>query len=57
MRFTVTTTTAKDGRDLLPSAGIESDHPQIIALAKELTEGKPAMDAARAIFEWTAKNV
>jgi|GEM_PF-2845225 len=57
VRFTVTTGTAKDERDLLPSASIESDHPQIVALANELTEGKPAMDAARAVFEWTANNV
>lgn len=57
MRFTVATETAKDERDLLPSVGIESDHPAIVALAKELTDGKPVMDAARAIFEWTAQNV
>jgi len=57
VRFNVTTSTAKDERDLLPSATIESDHPDITALGKELTAGKSAMEAGRAVFEWTANNV
>ena len=57
VRFTVTTSAAKDERDRLPSASIESENPQIVALAKELTADKSAMDAGKAVFEWTAKNV
>lgn len=57
VRFTVTTRTAQDQRELLPSLGIESENPEITALAKELTAGKPTLDAGRAIFEWTARNV
>ncbi|MDB4895258.1 MAG: transglutaminase protein, partial [Firmicutes bacterium] len=57
VRFTVTTSSAKDERDLLPSASIESDNAQIMALASELAGGKSAMEAGKAVFEWTARNV
>lgn len=47
-----------DNRDLLPSRGIESDHPVIIDKAKEITAGlKGDREKAKAIFEFVAKHV
>lgn len=50
--------TGEDKRDLLPSRGIESDAPEIIALANELTAGKSTQrEKAKAIYEYVAKNI
>lgn len=56
--FKVTSHAATDGRDLLPGRGIQSDHPLIINLAKEITAGKQSdRDKARAIYTYVAKNM
>ncbi|HEY4551934.1 MAG TPA: transglutaminase-like domain-containing protein, partial [Bacillaceae bacterium] len=56
--FHVTNTAQEDKRDLLPSRGIQSDSPKILALAKELAKGsKTDRDKALAIYEYTARNV
>ncbi|WP_408009138.1 transglutaminase domain-containing protein [Pseudalkalibacillus sp. A8] len=50
--------TAEDKRNLLPSQGIQSDHPEIKSLAKELTEGKAGeREQAKAIYDYVAKNI
>jgi len=47
-----------DERDLLPSRGIESEHPTIIAKAEEITAGLVTeREKAKAIYEFVAKNV
>ncbi|CAG9622513.1 transglutaminase domain-containing protein [Sutcliffiella rhizosphaerae] len=52
------TSTADDNRDLLPSRGVQSDAPEIITLAKDLTSGKQAArEKALAIYQYVAKNV
>ncbi len=50
--------TAEDKRNLLPSQGIQSDHPEINSLAKELTGGKTGeREKAKAIYDYVAKNI
>ncbi|WP_221569148.1 transglutaminase domain-containing protein [Alkalihalobacillus sp. TS-13] len=50
--------TAEDKRNLLPSKGIQSDHPEIESLAGELTNGKTEeREKAKAVYEYVAKNV
>jgi len=45
-------------RDLAPGRGIESDHPDIIRLSRQLTEGKvTAREKAKAIHDWVAGNI
>lgn len=56
-RFTAENTGTADLRDTAPSFGIESDAPEVIALAEELTAGKTAEEAARAVFDWVAREV
>ncbi|MGD6779942.1 transglutaminase domain-containing protein [Sutcliffiella horikoshii] len=52
------TASAEDKRDLLPSRGVQSDAPEIIKLAEELTGGKNSdREKAIAIYEYVAKNV
>ncbi|MCA1318625.1 transglutaminase-like domain-containing protein [Bacillus tianshenii] len=52
------TSTGEDKRDLLPSRGVQSDAPEIISLAQELTEGKATQrDQGKAIYDYVAKNV
>ena len=52
------TASAEDKRDLLPSRGVQSDAPEIIKLAEELTAGKDSTrDKAKAIYDYVAKNV
>lgn len=52
------TASADDKRDLLPSRGVQSDAPEIIKLAEELTAGKDSTrDKAKAIYDYVAKNV
>ncbi len=50
--------TGEDKRDLLPSRGIESDAPEIIQLAKEITKGiGTEREKVKAIYDYVAKNV
>lgn len=47
-----------DERDLLPSRGIESEHPTIVKTAKEVTAGLlTEREKAKAIYEFVAKNI
>lgn len=56
-KFNVTAS-AEDKRDLLPSRGVQSDAPEIVKLAEELTAGKDTdLEKAKAIYEYVAKNV
>ncbi|MBS4203321.1 transglutaminase domain-containing protein [Lederbergia citrea] len=56
--LTVTNTANEDKRDLLPSRGIQSEAPEIIALANEITKDKKTnRDKAKAIYDYTAKNI
>ena len=57
-QFTVESTATADQRDLLPSRGVQSDAPEIIAIAEELiTEGMSDREKAKAIYEFTAKSI
>jgi len=48
----------EDKRDILPSRGVESDHPIIIEKAEEITKGiKDDREKAKAIYEFVSKNV
>ncbi|WP_339254352.1 transglutaminase-like domain-containing protein [Sporosarcina sp. FSL W8-0480] len=56
--FLVNNSAKKDQRDTLPSRGVQSEDPVIIALANELTKDKKsARDKAKAIYEYTAKTI
>ncbi|MBS4209916.1 transglutaminase-like domain-containing protein [Bacillus sp. FJAT-50079] len=56
--FSITNTDQRDERDLLPSRGIQSQAPEIVELAKQLTNGMTgAREKAKAIYDFTAKNV
>ncbi|GAB3798438.1 hypothetical protein GCM10028868_20890 [Virgibacillus kimchii] len=47
-----------DQRGLLPSRGIESDHPSIMAKAEEITDGLTSdREKARAIYQFVAQHV
>jgi len=47
-----------DERDLLPSRGIESEHPTIVAKAAEITANiDNDREKARTIYEYVAKNI
>ena len=49
---------AEDQRDLLPSKGIQSDAPEIIALAKELLNDTMSdREKAKTVYEYTAKTI
>ncbi|EZH65588.1 hypothetical protein DH09_14895 [Bacillaceae bacterium JMAK1] len=49
---------AQDLRSLLPSVGIESDHPTIISLANQLTDGiENERDRAKAIYDYVATTI
>lgn len=51
-------TNISDDRDLLPSRGIESDHPTLIEQAEEITSGlEGEREKAKAIYEFVAKHV
>lgn len=57
-KFTVDSTGTEDQRDLLPSRGVQSDAPEITALAEELiTEDMSTREKAKAIYEFTAKSI
>ncbi|MGG0670863.1 transglutaminase-like domain-containing protein [Lederbergia citrisecunda] len=57
-KFTVESIGTEDQRDSLPSRGVQSDAPEITALAKELvTEDMTDREKAKAIYEFTAKSI
>lgn len=57
-QFSVTNTANEDQRDLLPSRGVQSDAPEIQAIANELmTDTMSERDKAKAVYEYTAKNI
>lgn len=56
-QFKADNTGAADRRETAPSDSVESDHPEIIAKAHELTQGKAPAEGARAVFDWVAQNV
>ncbi|MFC5602621.1 transglutaminase domain-containing protein [Sporosarcina koreensis] len=57
-KFTVESIGTEDQRDVLPSRGVQSDAPEIIAIAKELiTEEMSDREKAKAIYEFTAKSI
>ena len=57
-KLQVANTGADDIRDLAPGRGIKSDHPDIIRLSRQLTEGKvSAREKAKAIHDWVAGNI
>ncbi|MEK4426843.1 transglutaminase domain-containing protein [Solibacillus sp. FSL K6-1523] len=56
--FTVENTAPEDQRDSLPSRGVQSDSPEIMAIAdKLLTDTMSDRDKAKAIYEYTAKTI
>ncbi len=57
-KFTVESIGTEDQRDSLPSRGVQSDAPEITALAEELvTEDMTDREKAKAIYEFTAKSI
>ncbi|MGN7388579.1 transglutaminase domain-containing protein [Sporosarcina sp. SAFN-015] len=57
-KFTVESTGTEDLRDLLPSRGVQSDAPDIIAIAEGLiTDDMSDREKAKAIYEFTAKSI
>ena len=57
-KFTVESRATEDQRDILPSRGVQSDAPEIIAIAEELiTEDMSDREKAKAIYEFTAKSI
>lgn len=57
-QFTVESTATEDQRDVLPSRGVQSDAPEIIAITKELiTEEMSDREKAKAVYEFTAKSI
>ncbi|EGK09061.1 transglutaminase [Desmospora sp. 8437] len=57
-RFTVNNTADQDLRNLLPSRGIQSNHPSIQNLARDLTRGKQTeREKALAIYAYVAQNI
>ncbi|MBU7007190.1 transglutaminase domain-containing protein [Phosphitispora fastidiosa] len=57
-KFRVANTGTDNIRDLAPGRGIESDHPDIMRLSRQLTKGKiSARDKAKAIHDWVAGSV
>ncbi|WP_161524758.1 transglutaminase domain-containing protein [Alteribacter lacisalsi] len=58
MQLTQEVTGIEDKRSLLPSRGIQSDHPDIIALAEEVTEGlTDEREIAKAVYDWLTQNI
>lgn len=57
-QFTVENTTTEDQRDSLPSRGVQSDSPEIIAIAKDLMKDTMSdREKAKAVYEYTAKTI
>lgn len=56
--FTVTNRGSDELRYLAPGIGAESDNPEIIQLAAQITQEKPTtMAKVRAIHDWVAQNI
>lgn len=56
--FQVASRAGADLRDLLPSRGVESDHPAIRELARKITAGKTTdREKAKAIYRYVAQNM
>lgn len=56
--FRVNSHAQGDYRDLLPGRGIQSDHPQIQALSRQLTEGQSSdYQKAKKIYSYVAKKM
>ena len=56
--FTVKNAASEDQRDLLPSRGIQSESPEIVALANELTKNlSNERKKAKAIYDYVTKNI
>lgn len=50
--------TGEDKRDLLPSRGVESDSPEIMKLAEEVTKGVSSQrEKTKAVYDYVAKTI
>lgn len=57
-KFHVENTATEGNPDLLPSRGIQSDSPEIIVIANDLTKDKKTdREIAKAIYEYSAKTI
>ncbi|WP_438315502.1 transglutaminase domain-containing protein [Sporosarcina sp. FA9] len=57
-KFSVENTATEDQRDLLPSRGVQSDSPEIIAIANDLIKDTMSdREKAKAVYEYTAKTI
>lgn len=57
-QFTVENIVTEDQRDSLPSRGVQSDSPEIIAIANDLMKDTMSdRDKAKAVYEYTAKTI
>jgi transglutaminase-like putative cysteine protease len=57
-KFQVSSYADEDKRDLLPSRGIEPDHPKIIKLAKKITKNANTnYERTKLIYRYVAKNM
>ena len=57
-QFQVENTATEDLRDLLPSRGVQSESPEIIAIANDLIkETMSDREKAKAVYEYTAKTI
>lgn len=56
--FRIESTAAQDLRNLLPSRGIQSDHPVIKDLAREITAGAKSNEAkAKAVYRYVSQSI
>lgn len=56
--FTVENIALEDQRDTLPSRGVQSDSPEIIAIANKLiTDTMSDREKAKSVYEYTAKTI
>ncbi|MDW0109783.1 transglutaminase domain-containing protein [Sporosarcina aquimarina] len=57
-QFNVESVGTKDKRDVLPSRGVQSDAPELIALANDLMkESMSDYEKAKSVYEYTARNI
>lgn len=55
--YTIVNNDSRDP-DLVPSEQVESEHPEIVALAEQITEGKQSDgEKSRAIHDWVTANI
>lgn len=56
--FTVENIASEDQRDTLPSRGVQSDSPEIVAIANKLiTDTMSDREKAKSVYEYTAKTI